>query len=841
MKTTFDLGSYTQPHDLRVSRDGSLLWVACAPAQKILEIDARSGKILKIWETKQEGGWMLAPTPDDRKIYVANLEGGSISVIDRIAGAIRTLPFRQGAIGIDCSPDGREVWVSCMNENVIAVVDNATGQIAATFDSQGKAPVRVKFTPDGKRALVVHGESKELSVFDAARRRLLTAIKLAESPKVITLSRDGRRAFLTNPSAHKMTVVDLTVNRVLDTFPVGKTPDGIAWSNAPLIGKSEIPFTAAFVNVNVIPMTREVVLANQTVVINDGRIAALGPFESTAIPDNAMKIDGRSRYLLPGLADLHIHLRSPDELLSYLAHGVTTVLHLSGAMSGAPDLLRYRVQIARGEMLGPTLYLSGPNVDGDPPIWRGVSVAVTTPDDARRVVTEQKRAGYDVIKVYNLLSPEAFTALAEAAKQNGIAVVGHVPRAVGIESALKAGQAMIAHSEEYFFTYFDCKECGRDRKPDAIAQTPAIWNGLPKGAYEVGFKFERQFDHARPFQNKYDQDGKIVKNRARPVQMFVWYPAARGANPKHLRYEEYLFLNDTEAEPWRWTDAQKLALRQKDGEEKQISGANWEAILALETAAVKDAKAAAGKFPLVIFGTGGGTGGHVYSVLCEYLASHGYVAVALTALPLKKGERWPFDASGIDAQRRDLEFAINYAYRLPFVDADKLALACWSVGGVTQALLQMRNSDVDALISLDAATGYEYGRDLLKPSIFLDFKKMKVPYMHTHGEGPVRYNVPKNFEYYDSLSVADAYLLTFKQLGHADFLACFGAVPQTILKTERSAAVIAGFKVLCQYVLNFLNAYLRGDKSSLDFLHSDSMVNGIQDGLVEIRAKLTKQ
>ncbi len=231
VKTTFDLAPYTVPHDLRISRDGSLLWVACAPAQTILEVDARSGKILKTWETKQEGGWMLAPTPDDRKIYVANLEGGSISIIDRIAGAVRTIPFRQGAIGIDCSPNGREVWVSSSNENVIAVVDNASGQIAATFDSQGKKPVRVKFTPDGKRALVVHGESNELSVFDAAKRRLITAIKLPESPKVITLSRDGRRAFLTNPSAHKMTVVNLTANKVLDTFPVGKTPDGIAWSD----------------------------------------------------------------------------------------------------------------------------------------------------------------------------------------------------------------------------------------------------------------------------------------------------------------------------------------------------------------------------------------------------------------------------------------------------------------------------------------------------------------------------------------------------------------------------------------------------------------------------------
>ncbi|MGH7452576.1 MAG: amidohydrolase family protein [bacterium] len=102
--------------------------------------------------------------------------------------------------------------------------------------------------------------------------------------------------------------------------------------------------------------------------------------------------------------------------------------------------------------------------------------------DARRVVAEQKRAGYDVIKVYNQLSNEAYVALTEAAKQNNIAVVGHVPRTVGVERALKAGQAMIAHGEEYFFTYFDCKECGRDRKPDESKIPTIVQATLAAGA-----------------------------------------------------------------------------------------------------------------------------------------------------------------------------------------------------------------------------------------------------------------------------------------------------------------------------------------------------------------------
>jgi hypothetical protein len=127
---------------------------------------------------------------------------------------------------------------------------------------------------------------------------------------------------------------------------------------------------------------------------------------------------------------------------------------------------------------------------------------------------------------------------------------------------------------------------------------------------------------------------------------------------------------------------------------------------------------------------------------------------------------------------------------------------------------------------------------LLKQSIFLDFKKMNVPYMHTHGEGPVRYNVPKNFVFYDRLAVADAYLLTFKQMAHADFLPCYGAVPHMILKTERSAAVIAGFKVVSQYVLNFFDAYLRHERSALEFLRQTPASNGTSEVLREVKMKV---
>jgi len=243
IKATFSLGAYTQPHDLRVSRDGSLLWVACAPSQRVLEIDTRNGRIAKAWNINSEGGWMLAPTPDGRKIYVANLEGGSVSVIDRASGATQIIPLNTGEIGIDVSSDGREVWVSNSQKDIITVIDTATDRVVVSFSSGGKGAVRVKFSADGKRALVPHTNSKTLVVFDVGQRNVISTIDLPESPKVIAISRDGKRAFLTNPSADNVTVIDLVSLAVLGRIPVGKTPDGMAWSDAPIIGRGKVAFT----------------------------------------------------------------------------------------------------------------------------------------------------------------------------------------------------------------------------------------------------------------------------------------------------------------------------------------------------------------------------------------------------------------------------------------------------------------------------------------------------------------------------------------------------------------------------------------------------------------------
>src|SRR5262245_24553160 len=141
----------------------------------------------------------------------------------------------------------------------------------------------------------------------------------------------------------------------------------------------------AFVHVTVIPLDSERLLADQTVVVRDDRIIAVGPSASTKTPAGAQVIDGRGKYLMPGLADMHAHLAREEDLLLYLARGVTTVRN----MWGAPLHLEWRERIKSGHMIGPTIVTSGPIVDGDPPAHDG-SLIVRTAEEADRAVAQHK-------------------------------------------------------------------------------------------------------------------------------------------------------------------------------------------------------------------------------------------------------------------------------------------------------------------------------------------------------------------------------------------------------------------------------------------------------------------
>jgi DNA-binding beta-propeller fold protein YncE len=225
VKATFDLGSFSA-HDIRVSRDGRRIWAACAGAQTILELDADTGKILKTYKTEQQGSWFVEITPDERKIYTPNLEGKSVSVINRATGQVKIIRFANPVYGIDITPDGKQVWVSGGD---LAVIDTASDEVIARIKTSEAETGRIRITSDGKKLVVAL--LKKLAVFNVKTRQLMSETELGSSPKVLTLSADNRRAFLTNPDDNSVSVVDIVAGKQLTTFPTGKKPDGIGWAN----------------------------------------------------------------------------------------------------------------------------------------------------------------------------------------------------------------------------------------------------------------------------------------------------------------------------------------------------------------------------------------------------------------------------------------------------------------------------------------------------------------------------------------------------------------------------------------------------------------------------------
>ena len=200
----------------------------------------------------------------------------------------------------------------------------------------------------------------------------------------------------------------------------------------------------AFLDVNVVPMDTRVVLEHQTVVVVDGLISEVGLSSMTEVPDHAQIIDGTGKFLIPGLADMHVHISNLDEFLLFIANGVTTVNN----MFGYKECLAWRTDIERGDILGPTIYTSGPIIDGNPPFIEG-STVVETAAEAKRVVVAQKSAGYDFIKVYDFLTQDAYAAILFYAGEYGIPVVGHVPDKVGLRGVLASGQKSIEHLRGY--------------------------------------------------------------------------------------------------------------------------------------------------------------------------------------------------------------------------------------------------------------------------------------------------------------------------------------------------------------------------------------------------------
>jgi pimeloyl-ACP methyl ester carboxylesterase len=372
----------------------------------------------------------------------------------------------------------------------------------------------------------------------------------------------------------------------------------------------------------------------------------------------------------------------------------------------------------------------------------------------------------------------------------------------------------------------------------AGAQTPPLWNKLPPGRHAVGFKSSWQLDYSRRYNMTFDDKTTYAPGKApRPILVNVWYPASKTDDAKRMPHRGYLEIQS--ADPLLAKFSTKLAeyargiiakevlakpAKELTDREKRL----LDELLDTPTACVRNAPPADGKFPVVLYHAGYGSSFDDNSVLCEFLASHGFIVLG-SAFQEPRGAS--FNTDGRRTSGRDMAFLIAQARRLPGADGNHVGVVGHS-GGAHAALrfAAQAGAPVDAVVSLDTTQDYH---GLKAPGwsemieAVKDSKDFTCPLVMV--AGPYAF-----FELADTLPKARRYYLTLKDMDHDDYIS------QGIMRRERlyqlhagetkpdaealakeKAALersSAGYQALCLYILRFLEAELKGDAAGKEFL-----------------------
>ena len=354
----------------------------------------------------------------------------------------------------------------------------------------------------------------------------------------------------------------------------------------------------------------------------------------------------------------------------------------------------------------------------------------------------------------------------------------------------------------------------------AMAESP-FWGDLKGGTHAVGFQVIEKYDYSRPYKRKIDYEGKLVSGeRARPMQINVWYPSSSKQTPMVLA--DYIHLLAT-------VDLTPLTPEGKTQSENRFMKAPWfqgvpedklKALLTQPTTAIRNADHAAGKFPLILIANSGSLSAPFSQfVLAEYLASHGFIVASFPS----RGAQAPglgFREGGV--QMQDLQFVIGNLHDYPSLNRDKLAVIGFGVGGVGSALLSMQNTDVDALVSLDSVLSNRFGYSVIFQNSLYKPNQLTVPVLHITSQSTTE---DTDYAFFNACKFAPAHYVKLKGLTSPDFSSIGmlkSMVPLPPPKEGTLPDTKLGHQTLVAYVHNFLNANLSQDAKSREFLNAPS-------------------
>ncbi len=274
-------------------------------------------------------------------------------------------------------------------------------------------------------------------------------------------------------SHDRKTVTSFLLRRVV-LWSVAMTAIGSAQPISQAQTNKATPPGVAIVGVNVVPLASDGVLYSQTVLVQGDRIVDVRSAGSVEIAPDWLVVDGSESFLIPGLADMHVHIRDASELVSYLRYGVTTVLQMGNHRLNGRSIPETREMPGFAGSASPNLYSTGRILSG-----RG-SAAVNTSAAVHAALESDHAAGYDFVKVHNMLPPSAYRAALERASELGVAVVGHLPFLVKPDDVLGSGQRMVAHAELFYYAYYLDRSCIGPRFWNCTERIVPLYEDIPR-------------------------------------------------------------------------------------------------------------------------------------------------------------------------------------------------------------------------------------------------------------------------------------------------------------------------------------------------------------------------
>lgn len=239
-KKAIELGALRGPHGL--SAAGGKIWFTAEAAKAIGSYDPAAGKVDWILGTGQDRTHMIAVEKDVKWMVTSNIGSATLTFVERRAatggrgGAAgqpdwseTIIPVGRGAEGFDVSPDGREIWAANAQDGTVSVVDVATRRVTATLPADVNSANRLKFTPDGKLAVVSMLAGPDLVIIDAATKKTVKRLAVGRGAAGIQMQPDGARAFVACTPDDNVAVIDLKTLTVVARIDAGRQPDGMAW------------------------------------------------------------------------------------------------------------------------------------------------------------------------------------------------------------------------------------------------------------------------------------------------------------------------------------------------------------------------------------------------------------------------------------------------------------------------------------------------------------------------------------------------------------------------------------------------------------------------------------